>query len=271
MPNCHSALPVDASTAANRSWSSQKNSSAARGGERSTSRAARAGLRQFPRDLPRRHVDRAQNLLVRRSGIRPRGAAPVRFSGDPLADALHEHVAVLERLHVVEPCLRAVGGGVPIRGAMCGWTDACAFGRRLLSRHQHRPSVSADLARPRQVTDEWLPEQKFAVGAIEDVEEPVAAGLNEKLSRPSFPRRVDEHGRLLRVPVPHVVRRELKVPFQAAASRVERDDGARIQIVAEPLVAVVVGTWIAGRPVHQAERGIVDARHPRRAAGLFDA
>ena len=106
MPNCHSTLPVDASTAPNRSWSSQKNSRPLAVASVPPRAPPGPVCGSFPRDLPCRHFDRPQYLLIRRSGIGPRRASPVRFSGDPLADALHEHVAVLQRLHVVEPCLR---------------------------------------------------------------------------------------------------------------------------------------------------------------------
>ena len=41
-----------------------------------------------------------------------------------------------------------------------------------------RPLASRPLA-PGQLVHEWLPEQKLAIGTVEDVEESVAIGLDE--------------------------------------------------------------------------------------------
>src|SRR5262245_44284439 len=70
-------------------------------GQRSTACSARTILWQLPRDLAGLHVDGAQDLLIRRFLRLPRRATPVRLSGHPLAHALDEDVAVLERLHVI--------------------------------------------------------------------------------------------------------------------------------------------------------------------------
>ena len=62
-------------------------------------------------------------------------------------------------------------------------------------------------------------------------------GLHEQLARRAAPRHVDQGGRLLRVEVPDVVRRVLEVPLERAASGVERDDRAGVEVVAAALVA----------------------------------
>ena len=99
-------LPVEASTAANRSWSSQKNS------------RPLAVASVPPRAPPGPVCGNSHATLPVVTSIARRifwfgavGSGRVeppqyRFSGDPLADALDEHIAVLERLHVIEPCLR---------------------------------------------------------------------------------------------------------------------------------------------------------------------
>ena len=95
-----------------------------------------------------------------------------------------------------------------------------------------RPS-GVEAARPRHVLHVLRAEQELAVGAIEHVEEAVAVGLHQQLARLALPRRVDQRRRLLRVVVPHVVRRELEVPLQRAGLRVERDDRIGVEVVAE--------------------------------------
>src|SRR5262245_3908824 len=73
------------------------------------------------------------------------------------------------------------------------------------------------------------------------------------------------------VPVVHVVRRELKVPAQAAEVRVESHDGAGVEIVASAVVAVVVGPGIAGAPVDKIEIRVVRAGNPGGAAAGLPA
>ena len=91
-------------------------------------------------------------------------------------------------------------------------------------------------------------EQKFAVGAIEYVEETVAVGLKQEFSGLALPVRVDQRRRFLRVPVPDVVGRELEMPFQFARLGVQRHDRNSSTVVADAIVAVSSG---AGLPVGQ--------------------
>ena len=98
-----------------------------------------------------------------------------------------------------------------------------------------------------------VPEQELAVGAVEHVEVAVAIGLHEQLARPALPGRVDEHERLLRVVVVHIVRRELEMPLQLSGLRIERDDRIGIQVVALPIVADHVRPGIADGPVQRVE------------------
>src|SRR5260370_144463 len=64
--------------------------------------------------------------------------------------------------------------------------------------------------------------------------------------------------------------RELVMPFQLPHRRVERQDGRGVEIVALPLVAVVVWARIAGGPVEKVRFGIVRAREPSGAATVLD-
>ena len=66
-----------------------------------------------------------------------------------------------------------------------------------------------------------------------------------------------------------VVRCELEIPFELAGLRFERQDRVGVEIVALAIVAVVIETGIAGRPVHEIELRIVRARHPGGAAAML--
>src|SRR2546426_4181991 len=73
---------------------------------------------------------------------------------------------------------------------------------------------------------------------------------------------IRQHRHVRRVPVMHIMRCELVMPPQLARIRVEREERAGIEVVARPIVAVVVGVWVARAHVHQIERWIIAARHP---------
>ena len=60
--------------------------------------------------------------------------------------------------------------------------------------------------------------------------------------------------------------RELEMPLQLAGVRVERHDGAGVEVVALPLLVEKVRIGIAYAPISEVERGIVRARRPDRAA-----
>ena len=107
--------------------------------------------------------------------------------------------------------------------------------------------------------------------AIEHVVEAVAIGLRDQLPLASVDRRVEEHQRLVRVPVVHVVGRELEVPLHLAVRRIEREHRVGVEVVAGPVVGVPVGRGIAGRPVEQVQLGIERAGQPRRAAAGLPA
>ena len=184
--NCQSGLPVDASTATNRSWSSQKNTRPLAVAS-VPPRARQAGLRQLPCDLPGLDVDRAQDLLIRRVGRLARGAAHVRFPGDPFAHALDEHIAVLQRLHVIEArsadCTRSSTSS-PRRAT----TGRCACLRASAPGRVSGPAVRRRRSRsPRS--------DCFTNGFASRIfrrcdrarRRTVAARLNQKLARPPFP------------------------------------------------------------------------------------
>src|SRR5207245_1764470 len=78
-------------------------------------------------------------------------------------------------------------------------------------------------------------------------------------------------GSLRRVPVVHVVRRVLEVPFLRAGIRIESDQAVRIEIVALAHIAVPVGSRIPRTPVDGVALRIVSARHPGGGGPGFPA
>ena len=68
--------------------------------------------------------------------------------------------------------------------------------------------------------------QEFAIGAVQNVIEAVAVGLQHQLARLALPHRVHQHRHLQRVIVVGVVRRVLEPPFQLAGIGIERHDAS---------------------------------------------
>jgi hypothetical protein len=76
------------------------------------------------------------------------------------------------------------------------------------------PAISSDFLRPRKFLNERSGAQKLAVGAIQNVKKPVAIRMKQQLPHAAFPFRVDQHGRLLRIPIVKIVRRVLEMPHE---------------------------------------------------------
>src|SRR5580692_1065527 len=84
------------------------------------------------------------------------------------------------------------------------------------------------------------------------------------------PGSVYQYGRLLGIPVPNVVRGELKIPFEFPGGRVQSDDRAGVEVVANTLVAAQIGAGVAGGPIKGIELGVVRASEPGSRAGVID-
>src|SRR5205814_4176325 len=74
------------------------------------------------------------------------------------------------------------------------------------------------------------------------------------------------YGHMRRVPVVDVMWSELVMPPQLTGVGIDRYEGAGVEIVAIPIVAIVVGIGIAGSVEHEIERRVVTAGHPDRSA-----
>src|SRR4029077_12977352 len=64
-------------------------------------------------------------------------------------------------------------------------------------------------------------------------------------------------------------RRELIVPLQFSRVRVERDDRIGVEVVAGPLLAVVIRADVADAPVRQIQLRSGGAGQPNRSAAVF--
>src|SRR5207245_5126789 len=112
--------------------------------------------------------------------------------------------------------------------------------------------------------------------AVQDVEESVAVGLEQRRDLLTVDLDVGQHVFVDAVVVPGVVRRRLVVPRELAGVRVD-GPGAGREEVREVAVAGAVRAphggipWarIAGAVVDEVERGIVGPDRPRRGAAVL--
>src|SRR5438046_446741 len=95
--------------------------------------------------------------------------------------------------------------------ALCGGLDAGS----------NRTTLRINALRPIEFLHEWKGGEKFSTNAVQNVEKPIASGLDKQLSRLPPIVRVEQDGSLCRVVVIQVVRRKLKIPFELSRIRVQ--------------------------------------------------
>ena len=179
--------------------------------------------------------------------------------------AIHE--TVLDGHHIEETGRRTERRRHPVRRSAYRRTRRHAVFVGRVSWQQLRAAVGSYAAGPGEFLHEGAREKHFAISSIEHVKEPVAVCLEQQLSRPALEHRVDEHRRLLRIPIPQIVRSELIVPAKLSALGVEREDRIRIEVVALPFAAIGIGIRISRGPEQRVGLGIVACRSttsPRR-------
>ena len=144
-----------------------------------------------------------------------------------LAGALYEIRSCLVRAHVEKPCDGAIRWGRPIDAAREAGVDqrSRAEGRLLIGR-EDRAAVRIEPLGPR-FFHEGNAGDEFAVRAIEDVIETVAIREADELALLPIDLRVEENGRLIRIPIVIFVRRVLEIPFQLAGVGIDRDQRSR--------------------------------------------
>ena len=157
--------------------------------------------------------------------------------------------------------VRVVGRAVPVRRA----GKARPHQRPLLARRRpgnaHGPAVLVDPLRPGLGRVLGRP-QELARLAVEHVVERVAVREDDQLPHRAVPLGVHQHRDLVGVPVVDVVRGVLEVPAHFAGVHVECDQRVGIEVVAGPGIAVPVRGRIPGRPVEEAEFGVIGAGQP---------
>ena len=158
----------------------------------------------------------------------------------------------------------------PVGRSANGRTCRHTFFIRRVPGQKLRAAVGTDTTRPRQLLHERTAQEHLPVRAIEHVEEAVAIGLQQQFARRSLERGINQQQRLLRIPVPQIVRRELKVPAKLARLRVERDNRVRIQVVSLTAAAIGVRVRVSSRPEERPRLRIVAAWQPRRTAALLE-
>src|SRR2546423_10139482 len=163
-----------------------------------------------------------------------------------------------------------MGGGIvrrriPVCCADETRADQSSVGR-WLSACENGPALRVNGFRPIQLFYERNGREEFPVGAIENVEETVAVGLDQQLSGLALVGNVEKNGSFRGVKVEKVVRSELEIPFELAGIGVEGENAIGIKIVAGAGRSVKIGRGIAGAPKDGVEGGIVSAGHPGGAA-----
>src|SRR5262249_15058019 len=125
---------------------------------------------------------------------------------------------------------------------------------------QNRTAFCVEPLRPVQILQKLFAQEELSVRAIEDVEEPIAIGLQQRFAGLPLPLRIYKYRGFLRIPIVDIVRRELEIPLEFAGFGFERENRVAVQVVALAVVAIVVETGIAGRPVDEIELRIVGSR-----------
>ena len=258
--------------------------------------------RRVPQDLAVRRLEsdevlsvvREQQLARRGQRVRdPAAARPLVPPGDlagPVIDRQRAPTRRCRRWNPVRPSLAVVrrcrsgstccrtrldadveqaGFGIearrlPVRGAAGGGRNQHAVRRRILRGIGNRLALCVEiLLRPIQRVDERLRQDLLAGGAVQHEEVAVAAGLRHQLARLAVDHAVEQHRRLHRVPIVHVVRRGLEIPDQLAGVRIERHDRAGVKVVALAALLRHHRIRIAGADDVQVQLGIVGAGNPR--------
>src|SRR5439155_3952221 len=178
-----------------------------------------SGLRDLPNNLSRLDIECPQILL---SGFH------LRTLLRPLAGR-NVNGALLESHEVIKTRRRAERGGIPVRRIF-----GAAY---ILLRQKLRTAVGTNSTGPGYF-NEVLRQQELAVGAVENIEEPIPIRMQHEFSIAAPVRRVHQDGRRCRVPDMHIMRRESIMPLQLSAIRIQSQDKFREKVGARPVAAV---------------------------------
>ena len=183
---------------------------------------------------------------------------------------LHIHVALLQRLHIVQPRGRTKRRREPVRSPIHRRADLHP-GTRRLPGIQHRTPIRPNLLRPIQFLHERRRRQQLPVGPVQHIEKAVAIGLNQQLARRALPVDIHQHRRLRGIPIENIVRGELVMPLQLPGRRIQCQNRAGIQVIPAAVFIVQIRPGIPGGPVQRVRLRIESPREPRHRAGMIDA
>ncbi len=111
--------------------------------------------------------------------------------------------------------------------------------------------------------------QRYAAGAIEQVEVTGFGDGRDTLARHAVELGVEQDRRVWRVIIPNIVAHELEVPAILTCRDVEREHRSREQVVTRADRAVQVGAGIAGGEVDHPELGVDARRLPHRRSAVL--
>src|SRR5579872_2269720 len=103
------------------------------------------------------------------------------------------------------------------------------------------------------------------IDTVEHVEKAAAMSPVDELAWLPAPFCIHQHGNLRGIPIVHVMRHELEIPFQFAGVRVESDRAIRVQVVTPPRVAVPIGRGVSRAPNDKVLLHIERSCHPCRS------
>ena len=133
-----------------------------------------------------------------------------------------------------------------------------------------------DAGGPVDAVNELFGRQKFAVSAVNHVEEAVTVSLHQDRNCLAVDRQVSQHQFIHAVIVPCIMRCELVVPHDVACVRVHSHHRSRVQIGELADIGSVIAAnngrprrRIAGAVVNQVQLGIVRTDEPCSAAAGF--
>ena len=134
--------------------------------------------------------------------------------------------ALLERHEVIKTRRRAERGCIPV-----GRIFGAAY---ILLRQKLRAAVGTNSTGPGYF-NEVLRQQELAVGAVENIEEPIPIRMQHELSIAAPVQRVHQDGRRCGVPDMNIMRGKLIMPLQLSAVRIQRQDTFGEKVVARSI------------------------------------
>src|SRR5215472_9402805 len=179
-----------------------------------------------------------------------------------------EQIALLARDHVEEARLRTERRRHPICRARS--TRADHFPLLILSSDGKRRGtpIGTNFLCPCHPA-ELFREDKFPVGAIQQIKKTVAIGMCKQFSRLAIQLQIQKNWDFGRIPIMGISRCELEVPFQFSSICIQGKHAIRVEIVSPTPRKIVRRRRITRGPVDKVQFGVERPRQPSRSASSF--